>query len=210
MTTPTIERESPPIGLDLGVDHDLLGFLESAVIEAPVEETYTQPAITTADEQQTKQLVIINWSGELDKIWPTLIMSTAAAASGMKTSVFITFWGLLPFVKDQRRIIGENWMQKMLTLMQRPGISHLKLSKMNFMGMGPWMIGKLSKQYNIAKPAELLEAAQAMGVEFIPCQMTMEMFGLKREDMIDGLGEPAGAATVLELMTQSNTASLFI
>jgi peroxiredoxin family protein len=124
--------------------------------------------------------------------------------------VFITFWGLLPFVKNQRRIVGENWMQKMLTLMQRPGIDHLKLSKMNFMGMGPWMIGSLSKKYNVAKPAELLEACQALGVEFIPCQMTMEMFGLKREDMIDGLGEPAGAATVIELMTQPNTASLFI
>ncbi len=101
-------------------------------------------------------------------------------------------------------------MQKMLALMQRPGISHRKLSKMNFLGMGPWMIGQLSKKYNIARPPELLEAAQAMGVEFIPCQMTMDMFGLKREDMIDGLGEPAGAATVLELMTEPNTASLFI
>jgi len=94
--------------------------------------------------------------------------------------------------------------------MQRPGIDHLKLSKMNFLGMGPWMMGTLSKKYNVAKPAELLEACQALGVEFIPCQMTMEMFGLKREDMIDGLGEPAGAATVIELMTQPNTASLFI
>ena len=84
------------------------------------------------------------------------------------------------------------------------------MSKMNFMGMGPWMIGKLSKQYNVASPAELLEAAQMLGVEFIPCQMTMDMFGLKREDMIEGLGEPAGAATVLELMTQPGTASLFI
>ena len=94
--------------------------------------------------------------------------------------------------------------------MQRPGIDHLKLTKMNFLGMGPWMIGRLSQQYNVAKPAELLEAAQALGVELIPCQMTMEMFGLKREDMIEGLGEPAGAATVLELMTQPNTASIFI
>ena len=65
---------------------------------------------------------------------------------------------------------------------------------MNFLGMGPWMIGKLSKQYNVASPRELLEAAQAMGVEFIPCQMTMDMFGLKADDMIEGLGEPAGAA----------------
>ncbi len=158
----------------------------------------------------TKGLVIVNWSGEFDRVLPTLILSSTAAASGYRTSVFITFWGLLPFVKDQKRIVGDNWMQKMLSLMQRPGISHLKLSKMNFAGMGPWMIGKLSKQYNVASPAELLEAAQAMGVEFIPCQMTMDMFGLKAEDMIDGLGEPAGAATVIELMTQPGTASLFI
>ena len=192
--------------------------LEAAVTEVPVEEIEAlfraAPATSavTAEEAETptKQLVIINWSGELDRIWPTLIMSSAAAASGYKTSVFITFWGLLPFVKDQRRIVGENWMQKMLSFMQRPGISHLKLSKMNFLGMGPWMIGKLSKKYNVARPPELLEAAQAMGVEFIPCQMTMEMFGLRREDMIDGLGEPAGAAAVLELMTQPNSASLFI
>ena len=179
-----------------------------AVAGTPIPTEFAE-AFSEA-EPTTKQLVIINWSGELDKIWPTLIMSSAAAASGYNTSVFITFWGLLPFVKNQRRIVGENWMQKMLTLMQRPGIDHLKLSKMNFLGMGPWMIGSLSKKYNVAKPAELLEACQALGVEFIPCQMTMEMFGLKREDMIDGLGEPAGAATVIELMTQPNTASLFI
>jgi peroxiredoxin family protein len=197
-----------------------LAMFESAITEVPiesVEESYLpppelEPAVATeqAAEAPERQLVIINWSGEYDKIMPTLIMSTAAAASGYKTRVFITFWGLLPFVRDQKRIVGENWMQKMLTLMQRPGISHLKLSKMNFVGMGPWMIGRLSKRYNVASPPELLEAAQALGVEFIPCQMTMDMFGLKREDMIDGLGEPAGAASVLELMTQPDTASLFI
>jgi peroxiredoxin family protein len=169
-----------------------------------------RPVPEPEPEVTTKGLVIVNWSGAYDRVLPTLIMSSAAAASGYKTSVFITFWGLLPFVRDQKRIVGENWMQKMLSFMQRPGIDHLALSKMNFMGMGPWMIGKLSRQYNVASPRELLEAAQAMGVEFIPCQMTMDMFGLKAEDMMDGLGQPAGAATVLELMTQPGTASLFI
>ncbi len=197
MTTPVAEQ-------------DLLSFLESAVNEAPVETIAPAAETHTQAEAPVRQLVIINWSGELDRVWPTMIMSTAAAAMGYKTSVFITFWGLLAFVKDQKRIVGENWMQKMLSFMQRPGISHRKLSKMNFLGMGPWMIGQLSKKYNVAQPAELVEAAQAMGIAFIPCQMTMDMFGLKREDMIDGLGEPAGAATVLELMTQPNTASLFI
>ena len=158
---------------------------------------------------KTKELVIVNWSGDLDKVWPVMILSSTAAASGVQCKVFVTFWGLLPFVKDQRRIVGESWMQKMLTLMQRPGIDHLKLSKMNFMGMGPWMIGSLSKKYNVASPRELLEAATALGVEFIPCQMTMDMFGLKREDLIDEMGEPAGAATAIELMTEAD-ASLFI
>ena len=72
--------------------------------------------------------------------------------------------------------------------MQRPGIDHLKLSKMNFLGMGPWMMGTLRKKYGVASPRELLEAATALGVEFIPCQMTMDMFGLKREDLIDEHG----------------------
>jgi peroxiredoxin family protein len=166
-------------------------------------EAFNEPA------QKVKELVIVNWSGDLDKVWPVLILASTAAASGVRARVFVTFWGLLPFVKDGKRIVGENWMQKMLTLMQRPGIDHLKLSKMNFLGMGPWMMGTLRKKYNVASPRELLEAATAMGVEFIPCQMTMDMFGLKREDLIDEMGEPAGAATAIEIMTEAD-ASLFI
>jgi peroxiredoxin family protein len=202
MVTATEPTISPVIADQLNA------LLEAAVTEVPVEEV--EATVEPASETTTRQLVIINWSGEFDRVLPTLIMSSAAAASGYKAKVFLTFWGLLPFVKNERRIVGENWMQKMLAFMQRPGIGHLKMSKMNFFGMGPWMIGRLSKKYNVASPTELLEACQALGVEFLPCQMTMEMFGLKREDMIDGLGEPVGAATVLELMTEPNTASLFI
>jgi peroxiredoxin family protein len=183
-------------------------------IERPATAPVTplpEPTIapTSEDATRTKELVIVNWSGDLDKVWPVLILSSTAAASGLRCRVFVTFWGLLPFVKDQKRIVGENWMQKMLTLMQRPGIDHLKLSKMNFFGMGPWMMGTLRRKYNVASPRELLDAATAMGVEFIPCQMTMDMFGLRREDLIDEMGEPAGAATAIEIMTEAD-ASLFI
>jgi peroxiredoxin family protein len=160
-------------------------------------------------EAKTRQMVIVNWSGELDRIWPTLILASSAAASGVQCKVFVTFWGLLPFVKDGIRITGDNWKQRMLSAMQRPGIDHLKLSKMNFLGMGPWMMGTLRKQYQVASPRELLEACQALGVEFIPCQMSMDMFGLKREDLIDGMGDPAGAATAIAIMTEAD-ASLFI
>jgi peroxiredoxin family protein len=198
MTTSTLER---PLTMPLDP-------LAAAIADV---EGVPEPAFETAIDQvaKTKELVIVDWSGDLDKVWPVLILSSTAAASGVRCRVFVTFWGLLPFVKDEKRIVGDNWMQKMLTLMQRPGIDHLKLSKMNFFGMGPWMMGSLRKQYGVASPRELLEAATAMGVEFIPCQMTMDMFGLTRADLIDEMGEPAGAATAIEIMTEAD-ASLFI
>jgi peroxiredoxin family protein len=171
--------------------------------------TETAPATEPDGHVKNRDFVIICYSGDLEKTWASLILATTAAASGVNTKMFLTFWGLQTFVKDAKRVTGETWMQKMLALMQRPGISHRKLSKMNFLGMGPWMMGTLARKYNVASPKELLEAAQALGVEFMPCQMTMDMFGLKREDMIDGLGEPVGAATVIELLN-NGAASLFI
>jgi peroxiredoxin family protein len=157
----------------------------------------------------TKDFLIIDYSGDLEKVWATMILASTSAAMGVRTRVFVTFWGLPVFVKDSKRITGENWMQKMMSAMQRPGISHRHLSKMNFFGMGPWMMRKLAKQYGVSSPKELLEIAQALGVEFMPCQMTMDMFGLKPEDMIEGMGEPVGAATVIELMTTTSV-PLFI
>ena len=127
----------------------------------------------------------------------------------MEVSIFFTFWGFMALVKPEKRTFGENWMQKMMSVMNRPGIDHLKLSRMNFMGMGPWMMGKLAKQYGVAKPGELLEMAMAMGVKILPCQMSMDMFGLKREDLIDGIDEPVGAATVLAMIADG-TPALFI
>ncbi len=158
---------------------------------------------------KTKKLVIVCYSGELEKTWATMILASTAGAMEMETSVFVTFWGLSTFVKDRKRITGENVMQKMMSFMQRPGIDHRKLSKMDFLGMGPWMMYKLAKRYNVSKPRELLAMAQALGVKFYPCQMTLDMFGLKPEDLIDGMEEPVGAATALQLMADADS-SLFI
>ncbi len=177
--------------------------------EGAVPEAFAKALAEEEGEVKPRELVIISYSGDLEKTWASLILASTAAASGVPTKMFLTFWGLQTFVKDEKRITGRNWMQKMLAFMQRPGISHRKLSKMNFLGMGPWMMGTLAKQYGVAKPKELLEAAQALGVELMPCQMTMDMFGLTRDDMIDGLGEPVGAATVIELLS-NGAAPLFI
>ena len=177
--------------------------------ETPVPAAAPEPAPEAEGEAKPRDILIICYSGELEKIWAAMILATTGAAMGATVRVFLTFWGLQAFVKDEVRITGDGTMQKMMSFMQRPGISHRKLSKMNFLGMGPWMMYKLADQYKSTKPKELLEIAQAMGVEFMPCQMTMDMFGLKKEDMIDGLGDPVGAATVIGLM-QDGDAPLFI
>jgi peroxiredoxin family protein len=181
----TVATEAPPI---------------PAVEPAPVE-----PAPGAAKDE----LLIILESGDLERTWGTLIMATSAAASGMKVSIFLTFWGFYPLVKPGVRITGQNWMQKMLSFMNRPGINHIKMSRLNFLGMGPWMAKRLAKSQGVALPDELLAVAMAMGVRMIPCQMTMDMFGLTRDDLIDGLDEPAGAATVMEKIA-NGVPSLFI
>lgn len=155
-----------------------------------------------------QKLVIMAWSGDLDKVWPTLILSTTGAAMGMQTTVFFTFWGLFPLVKNDVRITGENWMQKMLSLFNRGGTEHLKLGKMNFAGMGPRMMRKLAGEHKVASPQELLELARDMGVKLVPCQMTMDMLGLKREDLIEGVDEPAGATTAM--LEAQEAVTLFI
>jgi len=161
----------------------------------PVEEA--MPTIAETKPEVTEKLVIFAWSGELDKIWPTLILATTGAAMGKETTIFFTFWGLFPLVKNEVRLTGENWMQMMLSTMNRGGDEHLKLSKMNFAGVGPAMMNHLAKEHKVASPHELMEMAKELGVHMIPCQMTMDLLGLKREDLIDGLEEPAGATKAL-------------
>ena len=93
--------------------------------------------------------------------------------------------------------------------MNRGSAEHAGLSKLNMGGAGPMMMRKLAKQHGVAPPEELMEMAQDLDVKMWPCQMTMDLMGLKREDMIEGLDEPAGAATALARM-QKSAISLFI
>ncbi len=160
------------------------------------------------DQHKHQKLVIIAWSGDLDKVWPQMILATTGAAMGMQTTIFFTFWGLFSLVKDGVHITGENWMQKMVAMMDRPGMEHLKLGKMNFAGAGPKMMKHLAKEHKVASPGELLEMARDLGVRMVPCQMTMALLGLTREDMIDGLGDPVGATTML--LEAQDAVTLFI
>jgi peroxiredoxin family protein len=155
------------------------------------------------------KMTIIAWGGDLDRIWPTTILATTAAASGMEASVFFTFWGLFAIVRPGVRITGDNWMQKMMSVMNAGSAQKAKLSRYHFRGAGPAMFKKLANDLQVAKPEELIQTAQELGVRLIPCQMTMDLLGLKREDLLDGLEEPIGAATAIAEMRDA-AVSLFI
>jgi peroxiredoxin family protein len=158
---------------------------------------------------KTNSMTIIAWGGDLDRIWPTTILATTAAASGMDASVFFTFWGLFAIVKPGVRITGDNWMQKMMSAMNPGSAQKAKLSRYHFAGAGPSMFKKLADDHHVAKPEELIATAQELGVRLIPCQMTMDLLGLKRDDLLDGLEEPIGAATAIAEM-RTAAVSLFI
>ncbi|MFA5785465.1 MAG: DsrE/DsrF/DrsH-like family protein [Actinomycetota bacterium] len=155
------------------------------------------------------KLALVAWSDDLDKAWPVLILATTGVAAGMDVSIFFTFWGLRLLQRNDKRMTGKNWMQKMLSIFNRGGADNLKLHKLNFAGMGPWMMHKLAKEHGVASPQELLELAREAGVRLVPCQMTMDLMGISREDMIDGIEQPAGAMSAI-LEMQEAKATLFI
>jgi peroxiredoxin family protein len=153
--------------------------------------------------------VIVAESGDLERTWATTILASSAAASGMQVSIFFTFWGLFALVRDDVRITGTNAMTKALAGMNRPGISHMKLSKLHMAGAGAWMMNKLATDNKVASPKELIEMCLELDVNLWPCEMTMELMGLRPDQLIEGVGEPVGAATALSAMSKSQI-NLFI
>ncbi len=161
------------------------------------------------EDDTPDSMTIVAWSGDLDKIWPTLILGSTGAAYGMKTTIFFTFWGLFPLVRDDVRITGTNAMTKALAGLNPPGVSHLKLSKLNMGGAGAFMMKKLARNNKVASPKELLDMCIELDVNLWPCEMTMELMGLRRDQLIEGAGDPVGAATALSEMSRSQI-NLFI
>ena len=172
--------------------------------------TQVQPEVEATDATpQAEKMVLIAASGDLDKAWPVFILATTGAAYGMDVTVFFTFWGLGIIKKPGLGPTGDDWRQKLMGVFNKGSTEHLKLSKMNFGGMGAKMMKDLADEHNVASVQELLGIAQDMGVKLWPCQMTMDLMGLKPEHMLDGLDDPAGAGAAISLMKEASI-SLFI
>ncbi len=151
---------------------------------------------------------IIVFSGDLDKAIASFIIANAAAAMGRKVSMFFTFWGLNILRRQKKVKVSKDFLSRMFGMMMPRGSNKLKLSKMNMLGMGGKMIRGVMKKKNISSLEELIRSAVDNGVELVACTMSMDVMGIKQEELIDGV-IMGGAAAMLAHAEESDM-SLFI
>ena len=128
---------------------------------------------------------LVVFSGDLDKVLASFVIATGAVAMGMDAVMFFTFWGT-PMLRDKAKSVGgKDIMSKMFGTMLPKGTTQTKLSKMNMGGMGTAMMKSLMKKKNVASLEQMLEMAEELGVRIFVCEMSMDLMGFKREEMID-------------------------
>ena len=159
--------------------------------------------------EKKNSVTLVLFSGELDKAIAAFVIATAAASMGMGVNIFFTFWGLNVIKKKGGLIKGNNLMQRMLNLMNYGHAKKLALSKMNMAGAGPAMLKMMMSQKKVPSLTEFISTAHSLGVKFYPCEMSMTVMGLKKEDFIDECQDVIGAVSYLAQAKESNV-NLFI
>ncbi|MBR3200433.1 MAG: DsrE/DsrF/DrsH-like family protein [Mogibacterium sp.] len=151
---------------------------------------------------------IIVFSGDMDKVMASFIIANGAAALGKKVTMFFTFWGLSVLRKPDKMKVDKSPMEKMFGAMLPRGAEKLKISKMNMGGMGTLMMKKIMKDKNVNTLEELIKSAMDNGVKIVACTMSMDVMGIKPEELIDGV-ELGGVGYYLGDAEESNV-NLFI
>jgi len=151
---------------------------------------------------------IVVFSGELDKAMAAFIIANGAAAMGKKVTLFFTFWGLNILRKREPISVKKSFMDKMFGFMMPRGSKALKLSNMNMLGMGTKMMRMVMKNKNVSSLEELIQSAMTAGIEIVACQMSLDVMGLKQEELLDGV-KIGGVGYYLNEAEDSNV-NLFI
>ncbi len=151
---------------------------------------------------------LIMFSDDLDRAIATFVLANGAAATGKKVSIFFTFWGLNVLKKEHKPKVEKDFFGRMFSWMLPSNSLKLKLSRMSMFGIGDRMMRYIMRRKNIDSLESLRQQALDNGVEFIACQMTMDMMGIKKDELLDGV-TVGGVATYMERADQANV-NLFI
>lgn len=150
----------------------------------------------------------IMFSDDLDKALATFVLANGAAATGKKVTIFFTFWGLNAIKKIDKPAVEKDFFGKMFGMMLPSSTHGLKLSKMHMMGAGTKMMRYLMNKKGIESLESLRQQAIDNGVEFIACEMSMDVMGVKKEELLDNV-TLGGVATYMERADHANV-NLFI
>jgi peroxiredoxin family protein len=153
------------------------------------------------------RVTLVVFSGDFDRQLASLVIATGAAAMGMDVSIFYTFWGLSA-LKRERHLGGKTLKEKMFAVMTPDRIDKLPVSKMNFAGVGRAMLTSMMRDKDVTSIDELFALARELNVKMIACTLSMDVMGITREELIDGVAL-GGVATFLGDAARSKVA-LFI
>ncbi|HTH12965.1 MAG TPA: FAD-dependent oxidoreductase [Spirochaetia bacterium] len=163
-------------------------------ITAVLEKGKGVPVSPVAGGNDTTLIV---FSDDMDKALASLVIANGAASAGKRVTVFFTFWGLNVIKKVHKPAVKKDLLGRMFGLMLPSSLHKLKLSKLHMAGMGTAMMKGRMKSLKIDSLQEMLEAAQKAGVRLVACNMSMDVMGVKVEELIEGV-EAGGVATMLE------------
>ena len=176
------------------------------IITAVIEKATTEKNLPTRQSNDNKTLIV--FSNDLDKALASFVIANGAAASGKKVSIFFTFWGLNVIKKVKKTTVQKDFLGKMFGMMLPSSSKKLGLSRMNMGGLGGKMMRYIMKKKNIDSLESLMKQAQDNGVEFIACSMSMDVMGIKKEELMDNI-TIGGVAAYLDRAENANV-NLFI
>jgi len=160
--------------------------------------------------EKKEKLTIVLMHGELDYALAAFILATTGASMGMDVTMYFTFWGLNIIKKNDARIGGKSFIEKMLNFLNRGGAKRARLSKMNMLGLGTYMMKGMMKKVGMPSLDEFIQMANGLGVKMMPCSTTCGvMGGLSEETFRPEVSSLAGAAFFLNEARQSSV-TLFI
>ncbi|MBG0787584.1 MAG: CoA-disulfide reductase [Anaerolineaceae bacterium] len=173
----------------------------NGVIEARIQKG--APKVAEPGKAMGMNKTLIMFSGDLDKALAACIIANGVVASGHKASIFFTFWGLNLLRKNEHVSVKKTLIERMFGWMMPRGTKKAQLSQMRMAGMGTEMIKSIMKKKNVDSLPVMLQTAIDNGVKIQACQMSMDLMGIKREELIDGI-EVVGVASMLADSDDSN------
>lgn len=173
-----------------------------------LEERIAALEASQANVSNTFQLLV--FSGERDKLLAAFVMATGAAASGMRVRMFFTFWGTASLKKSKAQVGTKSLVERAFGWMLPGGVRQTKLSKMDMAGIGRQLMSVEMKKKGVADLPQLIDLAGELGVEIQVCEMSMELMGIRAEELIEyPCLDYCGVATFVDQASDANT-TLFI